>query len=411
MSHAAGGGRLLLLGVSARALARSAASSLLATAAWPGGLVVLDYFADDDLHDLPGGRLVDSLALGRDIRRRRSVLALGRAALDLSWDAAAYAGGLENRPVILERLTASGRLLGNDAATVRRVRDPRVLYPFLRRIGIPHASTPQTGHRAPKTPGRRFLWKAVRSGSGGRVRDAQAGERRPRGHFLQEFVRGPVLSAAFVAAQGRAVMLGISELIVGFEPLGGTGFRYGGNITGSPETMLPGAALESIDVLVDALASRFGLTGLNGVDFVLVGERPHLIEVNPRYTASMEIIEDLTGRNLFDIHLEAIDEGRLPAGPLMPARDAPARLAKGVLYARSDVRSGDPRTLERLGCRDRPIRGESIRAGQPVCTILVEGSSRAACRRSLAARATRVRRTLRSREGVRRLLSARAGTC
>ena len=178
MSHAAGGGRLLLLGVSARALARSAASSRLATAAWPGGLVVLDYFADDDLEHLPGRRVACALALGRDIRRPRSVLALGRAALDLSWDAAAYAGGLENRPVILERMTASGRLLGNDAATVRRVRDPRVLYPFLRRIGIPHASTPRQACRAPNAPGRRFLWKAVRSGSGGHVRNAQAGERR-----------------------------------------------------------------------------------------------------------------------------------------------------------------------------------------------------------------------------------------
>lgn len=411
MRHAPGGGRLLLLGVSARALARSAASSRLATAAWPGGLIVLDYFADDDLDRLPGRRVMRALALGRDMGHPHNLLALGRAALDLSWGAAAYAGGLENRPVILERLAARGRLIGNDATTVRRVRDPRVLYPFLRRLGIPHASTPRTARRAPSMQGRRFLWKAVRSGAGGRLRNARAGERRPRGHFLQEFVRGPVLSAAFVAARGRAVVLGVTEQIVGFGPLGGSGFRYGGNITGSPEAMLSGAALDRIGVMVDALASRFGLTGLNGVDFILAGETPRLIEVNPRYTASMEIIEDLTGRNLFDIHLEAILNGRYPAGPLAPARGAPAYLAKGILYARSDVRAGDPRELERLGCRDRPVHGESIRSGQPVCTILVEGSSPAACRRSLAALATRVRRALRPPAAVRRLLSARAGTC
>ncbi|MBI4168523.1 MAG: ATP-grasp domain-containing protein [Acidobacteria bacterium] len=401
--------RLLLLGVSVRALAESAASGRLAPRRFPGGLLALDYFGDADLLALAWARRdrppLRALSLRRDLGRARSALALARAALELDWDAFAYAGGLENRPRLLRALQARGAVLGNGAAEVGQVRDPAVLFPFLRRAGIPHAAT-WTGAAAAKRPrGVRCLWKPLRSGGGGGVRGAAEGERRPRGHYMQQFLPGPVGSAAFLADGARALLLGVTEQIPGWRELGGSGFRYGGNIAGPPDALVPPGALATLAAAAEEITRRFGLRGLNGLDFVVAAGVPRIIEVNPRYTASMELLEEISGRGFFDLHLRAL-EGSLPrtateatGGPRERRRQARARfLGKGILYADRNLKGSDPEALSGLGCRDIPVRGEPIARGQPVCTIVAGGASPDDCRREIAARAGRVRRLLLSAE-------------
>jgi predicted ATP-grasp superfamily ATP-dependent carboligase len=409
--------RLLLLGVSVRALAGSAARGRLAPGRYPGGLLALDYFGDADLLALESPRRgrppLRALSLRRDLGRPRSILALVRAALGLEWDAFAYAGGLENRPRLLRALEGRGAVLGNGAAAVGRVRDPSVLFPFLRRAGIPHAATWTGAAAAGRPRGRRCLWKPVRSGGGGRVRGALHGEGRPRGYYMQQFLAGPVGSAAFLADGERAVLLGVTEQISGWRDLGGSGYRYGGNIAGPPGALLPPGALDTLAAAAGRLARRFGLRGLNGLDYVVAAGIPRIIEVNPRYTASMELLEEISGRDFFDLHFRAVD-GRLPragefavGGDSGRRRRAPVRfLGKGILYADRDLEGIEPQPLLELGCRDVPVRGEPVGAGQPVCTIVAEGASPGACRREIAARAERVRRLLRPAE-----TSARQGLC
>jgi predicted ATP-grasp superfamily ATP-dependent carboligase len=378
---------------------------------FPDGILALDYFGDLDLHGLRSRRPIQVLALERDLGRPRTLLSLGRAALGLAWDSVVYAGGIENRPHILERLAGRGRILGNDAAAVRRVRDPRRLFSFLSRHQIPHAPTLVKARRAPPSWGGRYLWKAARSGAGGKVRRAAAGEGRPRGYYLQEFVRGPVLSASVVASEAGATVLGVSRQIVGSPVLGSRGFRYAGNIIGPSRHLLSGRAFGRLQSMTSAICERFHLSGLNGIDFVLANDMPCLIEVNPRYTASMELLEDRSGQNLVDIHLTAALGGGVPAGPLDPSANAPRYLAKGILYAERRVWSGDPEELVALGCRDVPHAGERFEVGQPICTIVTGGSSAEGCERSLAGRAAIVRRTLRTRRPVRAPnLSAHMGT-
>ena len=137
-----------------------------------------------------------------------------------------------------------------------------------------------------------------------------------------------------------------------------------------------------------------------------------MIEINPRYTASMELLEELSGLNAVDLHLAAVIEGRLPAGPLGSrggARDGrgskPRFLAKGILYADHRLRCVDPGVLARRGCRDRPAAGEIIESGHPICTLMAEGSSPSACRRLLAGRARPIRRLLRPVREVSRVIA------
>jgi len=387
--------------VSVRALAASAARSTRAARWFPGGLLALDYFGDADLLALPSRRPLRALSLSRDLARPRTVAALARAALELDWQALIFSGGLENRPGLLDRLERRGAVLGNGRREIEGVRDPSVLFEYLSREGLPHPRT-WCGAPTPAVAGRtRCLWKGARSGGGTKVRPAIPGETRPRGHYLQERLAGPPGSAAFVADGTRAVLLGVTEQLSGFRELGGSGYRYGGNIAGPPRRLLSDEALAILGRAASSLTRRFGLRGLNGLDFILSAGVPHLIEVNPRYTASMELLEETCGFNAVDLHLEAACDGRLPAGPLGPGRRDDRRsvagarfLAKGILYAEHRVRSVDPELLAGRGCRDLPAAGEIIEAGHPICTLIATGSSGPECRRILALRAGEVRRLL-----------------
>ncbi len=387
--------------MSVRALAAAAVRSRRIAERFPGGILALDYFGDADLRSLESGRPLRVLSLSRDLGRPRTVAALARAALEFDWQGFIYAGGLENRPRLLGRLERRGAALGNGRTRVEAVRDPSVLFAFLAREGFPHPRT-WAGAAAPSAaPGSRCLWKGARSGGGTRVRPARPGEPRPRGHYLQEWVRGRPGSAAFLADGSDAILLGVTEQLSGFRPLGGSGYRYGGNIAGPALRLLPSGALDLLRSAATALTRRFGLRGLNGLDFVLSAGRPRILEVNPRYTASMELLQELSGANLVDLHLDAVAGVPLPAERLPEAardgadRAAPDCLGKGILYAEHRTRGAAPSLLARHGCRDLPAEGEVIEPGHPICTLIVSAATRSLCRRRLVERAALVRALLR----------------
>ena len=119
----------------------------------------------------------------------------------------------------------------------------------------------------------------------------------------------------------------------------------------------------------------------------------HLIEVNPRYTASMELIEHAHSLNMFSLHLEAL-AGRLPDWKLLDQIEGPW-CGKGIVYARQSVTI--PNTDRWLGGnrRDIPFEGDTMDKGQPICTVLAEGSDRAACWSNLVDSAESVWREIR----------------
>jgi predicted ATP-grasp superfamily ATP-dependent carboligase len=132
--------------------------------------------------------------------------------------------------------------------------------------------------------------------------------------------------------------------------------------------------------VAQAATRAFGLVGLNGIDFVIAEGEAVVLELNPRYCASMELIERAHGRSLFQIHADSC-RGELCA----PFGEAPPGvLGKGVLWARREVVAAGTRAwLGRHDVRDVPFPGERIGRGRPVCTVLVEGRDLADCRRRL----------------------------
>jgi predicted ATP-grasp superfamily ATP-dependent carboligase len=195
---------------------------------------------------------------------------------------------------------------------------------------------------------------------------------------LQALVEGVSASAAFVADGRRSVVLAWTAQL--HSP---GGFRYAGNVMPLGG---PAAAREEIVAIAEALTREYGLRGLNGVDFVLRGSRPVVLEVNPRYCASMELIERASGTSVFGLHVAAC-RGELPADVELP----PGVWGKAIVYATRTVAAPDTTAWLAEGVRDVPHPGDVIRAGHPICTVLASAPTREACEAALRAEAARIR--------------------
>jgi predicted ATP-grasp superfamily ATP-dependent carboligase len=368
--------RVLIAGVSTRAAAESAARAGFAATA-------IDAFGDLDQHPS-----VRAQSLGGGF----SPDAAARLAGTIACDAVAYVSNFENHPDAVRALTGARALWGNASEVLRRVRDPVLVAQALRRCG----------HRAPaalaasgldRGPGAgsvaEWLVKPLASGGGHRVRRWRLGTRVPGGCYLQELVDGTPGSVVFVAAGGHAVPLGVSRQLVGEEVFGASGYRYCGNIllaAGQDD-----AAVDAIGALARVVCEEFGLVGVNGIDFVVKEGIPYAIEVNPRWCASMELVERAYGLSVFGAHAAACRVGVLPDFELAWARRRVEAVGKAVVFARCDVTVGDTRAwLVNGDVRDVPHPGARIRSGRPVCTVFAAGRDAAECHASLVRRAERI---------------------
>ncbi len=369
--------RVLIAGVSTRGFAESAARAGY-------DVVAVDGFGDLDLRARAA-----AVALARQRTGRFGVAAAVRAAAGLSRDAVCYVASFENHPRAVAALTAEreGALWGNPPAVLARVRDPVRVADALAARGF---ATLLVRRGAPRAGARgQWLLKPLASGGGSGIArwSGRAGRRVPREHYLQQRIAGLPGSIVFAADGRRAVPLGLSLALVGERAFGGAGFRYCGNILFAAEPRLRAVASR----LAAAVSEEFGLVGVNGIDFVAAGGIPYAVEINPRYTASLELVERACGLSIFETHARAC-AGTLPAFDVAAACRTTGAVGKAIVYARRDV-TAPPDTrawLEDESVRDVPAPGERIARGRPICTIFARGADAAACRRALVARARAV---------------------
>jgi predicted ATP-grasp superfamily ATP-dependent carboligase len=387
--------RVLICGVSTRAAAASAArAGFLVTA--------IDRYSDLDQH--PDVR---ALSVARDFNARFSAAAVARASAAIDADAVVYLSDFENHPRTLGALARRRQLWGNSPDVLRRVRDPLVLAVTLNERGfavpavraLPSGNLKVTGYptragRAARSrPGVRlqphdWLIKPLRSGGGRGVRSWNGREGLPRGSYLQRRVDGACGSIVFVAANGSAVPLGISQQIVGDPAFGASEYRYCGSV------LLTDAApqLRSIaSALAATVAANFHLTGVNGIDFIVRDGVPLPIEVNPRWSASMELVERAYGISVFGAHASACACAALPAFDLAAAAGNGTTHGKAVVFARSRVTIGDTRKwLEDDNLHDVPHAGDRMSPGDPVCTVFATAAGVEACCTALRIKAAAI---------------------
>lgn len=364
---------VVLIGASVRALAGSALRAGLSPFA-------IDLFADVDLQTLcPTVRLTGWSP--------EAILEAVQAAPPGPW---MYTGGLENHPQLLERLAAERPCWGVVGSPLRAVRCHTLLNERLHRAGV----TVPRQHIDRANPPERGTWLVKpRCGAGGRgIRVHDPAEplspEALRTCYLQQRVSGVPTAAVFLGDGARTRLLGLTMQLIGTTSLGAKSFQYAGSIGPLPVT--PGLE-DRLRRLGHILGQRSGLRGLFGVDGVMRNDHFWPVEVNPRYTASMEVIEFATGQHLVAAHRQVFDRTASVPGAFVPAGPC---VGKAILYAPHDTTFPDrgpwsatlaaPPSVGRLPAfADIPAVGSVLLKGQPVLTALVVSLDVEACLASI----------------------------
>jgi len=373
--------RVLVAGVTTRALAISAARAGYKVTA-------VDAFGDLDL------RAAATVIVPRpEPNTRFTPFEAAGAADAVAGGFAVYTSNFENYPDAVARLAQGRRLLGNPPDVLARVRDPIELMRVLRRRGF---ATPKTRATAGAGSAGSWLLKPRRSGGGHGTTVWRRGRPVPRSSYLQQRIDGIPGSIVFAADGRSTVPLGLTRQLVADPNFGAHGFGYSGSLLGSPFSLFPhGERLfEIAAALASAVTSEFGLVGLNGLDFMASDGVPYPIEVNPRFSASMELLERIHDHSIFELHARACRQ-TLP--PSLPAPVHRGVEGKAIVFARRNVTLGDTSVwLGDHSFADIPHPGERIQRGHPICTVFASASDAQSCHRMLIRRAAGVYRSAES---------------
>jgi predicted ATP-grasp superfamily ATP-dependent carboligase len=299
-----------------------------------------------------------------------------------------YTGALENHPALVQELARQRPLWGNDAPVLAVVRSPATVVKILHDAGV---CFPAVRTRAVDVPRQgRWLVKPLASAGGSHIgfyRDDGPAPHR-RGVYYQQYVEGDACAAVYVGDGQQAHLWGVTRQLIGEPWLYAGPFHYCASI--GPLPLTP-ALRQALERLGNVLVRGSGLRGLFGVDFVLRDDIPWPVEINPRYTASMEVLEHAFGTAALTLHRQVFDHPSASAlrwtHPTNVRRDW---IGKAILFARGPLifpREGPwmaalrcPGPLDELPAfADIPPAGQSIGAGRPILTLFARAESATSC--------------------------------
>ena len=365
---------LVVAGASARAMAESATRA--------GWLVhAADLFADLDL------RAVAQMAE----RARPYPDALPATVSRFPPGPWLYCGAVENHPHVIEAISRARPLAGCPPGAVAAVRDPDALAAAVRAAGLEFPETRRGPAGVPHDGS--WLTKPLRSAGGHGIavwRGADAGPTHAADRIWQRRVQGRPWSATYLVAAGSGRLLGTSRQLLGRRWCHAQPFAFCGSVDVAVEA-LAATVRDQLGRLGGVLVDRLGVAGLVGVDLVIDrGDRVHVIEVNPRPTASMELIERASGLSLAAAHMAAFGFPAPPPGQTQPRRGT---WSKAILFSPRELRIDDAALAAIRAAAGGPHDGwplvadipaplQTLPAGSPVCTLFAHGDSP---RQSLAA--------------------------
>jgi predicted ATP-grasp superfamily ATP-dependent carboligase len=356
---------------------RSAAASAVRAGFQP---LAADLFADADLRRIATATRISPYPDG--------FLDWLRAVEPPAW---MYTGALENHPELVDEMAWIAPLWGNPGDVLGRVRSPWELADVLGNAGLLFPETRRSCDGLPRDGS--WLAKTYQGASGSGVRtlsteygvqsmgDASvaSAEHPTSAICFQRRIAGAACAAVYVASEGGAQLLGVTRQLIGEDWLGAHGFQYAGAIGPWP---VNDAARATIEQIGHVLAEQFELIGLFGVDFVLEGGNVWTVEVNPRYTASVEVVERFSGVSALALHGKACGgesrDGELGAGEM-----AKLTHGKATLFAKREIMISNHFADRALGeamatpwptLADVPVAGALVEAGRPVLTIFADGA-------------------------------------
>jgi len=272
-----------------------------------------------------------------------------------------YGGGFEDRLDLLQAIAGRFPLLGNAPEAVALVKNPSKLAALCADLKIPH---PEISFVAPED---RAAWLVKHGGGSGGVHVVPADETAPAsGDYYQRKVSGLPVSALLLANGEEAVLLGFSQQWTA--PAPGQPYRFAG--CARPASLSDDLVQRMTKAATDIIEVAH-LKGLNSVDFLVDlekadGESFHLIEVNPRPGATLDIFH-AANASLLAAHLTACS-GTLPETPL----HFDGAEATGFVFAEAPVESMPVLDWPQWTA-DRQAPGTQLAEHDPLCTVLAQG--------------------------------------
>ena len=400
---------LIIIGASTRAACQSARRS--GFECW-----CIDQFGDDDLVQNAA-----RVSISRDWPF--DLVDLARQAVNESPDPAILlAGGPENHVSVVAEFCKLAPLLGCDVSEISRLRDPAWIQNTLAASSLPALAVQMHGM---PDPTRTWIRKRFKSSGGIGVRRFEPCETKSQepspiglvaGEFVQEFVEtrnnpgAMELSGLYLVNDESVQFLGLCQQWIGEQSAGASGFQYSGSVGplayGIQMSDSARHAVSEADGLLsqaravgDSLLTGNG-RGLVGIDFVWEPRSRSLfcLEVNPRYTASIELYERIYGWPTITWHVD-VSCGLLGGTSLNDAlcnpmlattRRQATCAAKLIVYATRDSLSPAWRDVtsnaswpSSVEIADRPASGTPLFHGQPVCTLLTTAETPSDCKQRL----------------------------
>ncbi len=295
-----------------------------------------------------------------------------------------YTGGMENHPALIERISEKRCLWGNGSAALALARSPMILAEVFRLNGVRYPVTLSSSIDLPRVG--RWLVKPVKSAGGVGIRFADLRrERRPGNQvYFQEYIEGIPCSALFAGYEQDAHLLGVTRQLVGEPWLHSAPFHYCGSIG---PLKFEAATQKILNKIGNVLIRHCHLRGLFGVDFILENGISWPVEVNPRYPASVEILEYGEGIQALSWHRAAFDpDAAKTAGTTLQK----SVVGKAILFAKFPIefpREGPwtrslthPKLIgEMPAFADIPSAGQLIEAGKPILTFFSRSGSVSGC--------------------------------
>jgi predicted ATP-grasp superfamily ATP-dependent carboligase len=251
---------------------------------------------------------------------------------------------------------------------------------------------PATGTAAARV---RWLLKPRASGGGHGIHHWHPGLPVPRDQVLQERIAGTPASILFAGDGRNCLPFALTRQLIGDRRFGAPPFRYCGNILPPPGDTTwgrPSSLWRTACGVAEEATRAFGLVGVNGVDLIVRRGRPVPIEVNPRYTAAMELAERRDGMSVFSAHVAGCTDHLSDVA--VPAT-LPGASGKALVFARRPITVGDTRRwVDDPDIRDVPSPGSHIGLGSPICTVFAAAPTSAECYARLTQRADAIYATV-----------------
>ena len=176
-------------------------------------------------------------------------------------------------------------------------------------------------------------------------------------YLLQEIVNGIPASVCCVCDGRRAQAIAVNQQILrGSED---APFGFAGSLTPFSHPLA-----HQMATCAEAVVGLSGCKGVIGVDFIVSDENFFVIEINPRFQATLDTVEMAMGCNLFMLHCDACN-GILPSK--MPVSQQVA--VRTILFARHNMRIDEDLSSLRPLVADIPYPGTIFLEGQAVISV------------------------------------------